>query len=273
MRWLFYLLDWLAIPLYILMAVVIVYQGWQFLQARQQLRASFFQLERDLAGNRQANAITTIIVALQFSILLAGVKLQAVPYLESERDLDELVAQQQAAVGQVVDGDFRTPTLPPANDAGLNLEVGTPLGGVSDTGFVPTPTLTPTPVGTIIANPPTTQGCLDDRANLQVPANGMIVFYPTTVRGTAFTDNFSSAKLEISGPSTNDQYVVVDTIINPIQQMSEFSEFLPSTYEPGRYQFRLTVFDITNTLVASCMVNIYITDPPLTATPTSQAGE
>jgi hypothetical protein len=271
MRWLFYLLDWLALPLYILMAVVIIYQGWQFLRARQQVRASFFQLERDLAGNRQADAVTTIIIALQFCILLAGVKLQAVPYLESERDLDALVAQQQ--VGQVVDGPFETLTVPPVGEGGLDLEVGTPPGGVSDVGFVPTPTLTPTPVGTIIANPPAISGCVDDHANLEIPANGMIVFYPTTVRGTAFTDNFSSAKLEIRGPSTNDQYVVVDTIINPILQMSEFSEFLPSTYEPGRYEFRLTVFDITNTMVASCMVNIYITDPPLTATPTTESGE
>ena len=100
----------------------------------------------------------------------------------------------------------------------------------------------------------------------------MIVFYPTTVRGTAFADNFSSAKLEISGPSTNDQYVVIDTITNQITQLSEFSEFLPSTYEPGRYMFRLTVFDITNALIASCMVNVYITDPPVTATPTPNAG-
>jgi hypothetical protein len=270
MIWFFFMLEWLAIPLYILMAVVIVYQGWRFLQARDELRSTFFQLEQDLARNRQAAAVTVIIIALEISILLVGVQVQAVPYLEKERELDDLVAQQD--IGQVSDGDFRTPTLPPIGDGGLDLEIGTPPGGGNDSGFIPTPTLTPTPVGTIIPNPPAIRGCLDDRANLEIPANGMIIFFPTTVRGTAFTDNFSSAKLEISGPSTNDQYVVVDTITNPIQQMSEFSEFLPATYEAGRYLFRLTVFDITNMLVASCMVNVYITDPPLTLTPTPNSG-
>ena len=264
------MLDWLALPLYILLGVAILYQGWRYLRARAERRATSFLLEQDLARSRQADAVTAIVIALEICVLLLGVQLQAVPYLETERELEENAPQED--VGQLTDGDFRSPTPPPVGEGGLDLEIGTPPGGVSDAGFIPTPTLTPTPVGTIIPNPPAIQGCVDDRANLQIPANGMIVFYPTTVRGSAFTDNFSSAKLEISGPSTNDQYVVVDTIINPVLQMSEFSEFLPSIYEPGRYQFRLTVFDITNTMVASCMVNIYITDPPLTSTPTPNSG-
>ena len=252
------------------MTLVIVYQIYQLMQSRNEMKAAFFELERDLMRRRQAGAVTMIMLAIEFCILLLGIQLQAVPFLEGERTLDEKIQAQQAI--RPTDGIFVTDTRPAVAQVGLDIEVPQDFNVDPDTGFVPTPTLTPTPVGTIVANPPDIEGCIDDRANLEIPANGMRVFNPITVRGTAFADNFSSAKLEIEGPSTNGHYVVVDTITTPILDMSIFSQFLPGTYEPGLYQFRLTVFDITNTLVASCMVNIYISELPETLTPTPRAG-
>src|SRR5690606_34287434 len=136
MRWLFFLLGWLAWPLYVLLGVVIVYQAWRWLKAQDDLRSTFFELERDLARNRRAGAITGILISLEIAVLLVGVQVRAVPYLESERDLDEMVAQQ--SVQDVVDGDFRTPTLAPISDIGLDLEIPPPLDGVSESGFIPT---------------------------------------------------------------------------------------------------------------------------------------
>ena len=149
--------------------------------------------------------------------------------------------------------------------------VGTPLDQESDI-IVLTPTLTPTPVGTIVPNAPPISGCNDDRAFLRVPANGMRVFQPIAIIGTAYTNEFTSAKIELAGPSTNGQFVVVDSINSPVRDISEFSQFQPGPYEPGAYLFRLMVFDLSDQLVASCRVTIYIDEPPFTPVPTATPG-
>ena len=131
-----------------------------------------------------------------------------------------------------------------------------------------TPTLTPTPVGTIIPNAPAIEGCDSDEALLQVPANGMRVFQPIVVIGQAFTDDFSSAKIEISGPQTNNQYSVVGVIDSQVRSLQAFSQFNPTGYIPGEYEFRLVVFDVANEIAAACKVTIYISELPITATPT-----
>jgi len=263
MRAIFYLLDWLAYPLYILMGVIILWHLWRFFQARSEISASYFELERDLARQRQANALTIIVMAFELCVLLLGVQLQAVPYLEAERSLDE----QRSEVAEVPqDVPFMTDTAAPAA-GGLNLNVGTPLGVNADT-IVLTPTLTPTPIGTIIPNAPPIEGCADDRAYLQIPTNGLRVFEPRVIRGTAYADEFSQAKIEISGPSTNGQFVVIHTITQPVRELADFSQFVPSLYEEGEYQFRLMVFNTAANIVAFCRVTIYISLPPQTATPT-----
>jgi hypothetical protein len=264
----FFLIEWLAIPLYIVMAVIILWYIYRYFQAGTEIQATYFELERTLALRRQANSITAIILAVEFCLLVLGIQAQAVPYLETERSLSEIEAQENSVQEDIFQP---THTPQPLTGVGLNLQVGTPLGEDSDV-IVLTPTLTPTPVGTIVAGAPPVQGCIDEKAFLEMPANGMRVFNPITVRGTAFTEEFSKAKLEVAGPSTQGQFYVVDTIINPIRELSEFSQFLPSIYEDGEYKFRLMVFDLADRLVASCQVTIYISAPPRTATPTPSVG-
>jgi hypothetical protein len=263
MRGIFYLLDWLAFPLYILMGVVIVWHLWRFFRARDEISASYFELERELARQRQANALTLIVMALELCILLLGVQLQAVPYLETERSLDE---QRSQVVDVPEDIVFVTDTAVPSG-SGLDLQVGTPLGENPDL-IVLTPTPTPTPIGTIIPNAPPVAGCGDDRAYLEIPTNGLRVFNPIVVRGTAHAEQFSQAKIEISGPSTNNQFVVIATIIQPTTEMTDYGNFVPAVYEEGEYEFRLVVFNTAAEIVAYCVVTIYISLPPETATPT-----
>jgi hypothetical protein len=265
----FFLLQWLSIPLAVLMLAVILWYSYRLLRTRSEIRATYFELERDMARRRQRNAVTAIVLAIEFCILLVGVQVRAVPFLEAERDLGEV----QPVVQAPTDIPFETATPPTVPQGGLDLQEVEPLTDNDDVGFVPTPTLTPTPVGTIVANPPEGEGCLDDRAFLEIPANGMRVFQPIIVRGSAFTDDFTSAKLEISGPSTQGQYVVLDRIVSPVRTISDFNQFVPAGYEEGRYQFRLTVFGIGEQLVATCMVNIFISAPPVTATPTQRPAE
>jgi hypothetical protein len=262
---LFFLIDQIAIGIYAILVAIVLYFLREVLVARSEYRATQFELERDLARYHQINALTFVVLAIQLGIMVLGIQQVVVPYLENE---DEL--QEQVAIGQEVqDGVFATPTPPPQSASGFDIEPVAPLDD-DDTVLLLTPTLTPTPVGTIVPNPPAFEGCTDDRATLLIPANGMRVFQPITIVGTAYTDDFARAKLEISGPSTQNTYAVINDVLQPVPEAREFSQFAPANYESGVYQFRLTVFNIENTLVASCMVNIYLSEPPTTPTPTPQ---
>jgi hypothetical protein len=181
------------------------------------------------------------------------------------------------ALAQVIeqdDGVFRTPTPPPAG----GFEIDTSNVVIGDTGLgersLATPTLTPTPVGTILPNVPAVIGCdRPEQAFLEVPANGMLVFNPITVRGVATIDNFAFYRLEVNVPAVGN-FVVASTNTVPVPLMGELGQFIPAAYEPGEYQFRLSVFDITSTVRASCLVTIYISDPLPSPTPlgTPQPG-
>ena len=270
MRTLFFLLDWIANPLYILLGVVVIWFLYRLLQVRNEISATYFELEREIARRRQANILTVIIIAIEIAILLVGVQVRAVPFLEAERSLDSI---EVAVANATQDVPFFTDTPEPLGASGLDLPAAPSLGENDDI-IVLTPTLTPTPVGTIVPNAPPVQGCNDPRAQLQIPANGQRVFTttPILVRGTAFTDNFSEAKVEISGPGTLGQFIVVGDVNTPIRENTELIQFNAAPYSEGAYQFRLMVFDITTQLVASCQVTVYISDPPVAATPTPSGG-
>ena len=62
-------------------------------------------------------------------------------------------------------------------------------------------------------------------------------------------------------------YLVIERGVRPpVREEGVLGQFNPSLYETGLYQFRLVVFDITNTLIAACTVNIYLEEPLPTAT-------
>ena len=266
MTQIFFFIDQISIGLYLLLAVAILWQSRHLMVARGAYRSTYFELERDLARYNQLNALTIIAVFILFGVAVLGVQQSVVPFLRSVQSLEEQAAQLQESM---TDGVFNTAT-PPALGGGINIEPVPPLGGDGQTVLLLTPTLTPTPVGTIVPNAPAIEGCQDERAQLELPANGMRVFSPIAIIGTAYADSFARVKIEINGPSTGGNWAVIDEQLQPVRNRSPFSQFAPSEYIPGLYRFRTMVFDISDSPVASCMVNIYISDPPVTATPTAQ---
>lgn len=263
------LIDRLAPGLYLLVLAICLWNGWRWLTARAEYRATYFELERDLARLRQVNSLTVMVLALQAGVLVAGIQRSVLPFLQQE---DALRQEQIVRASAVEDGTFVTSTPAASVAGGFDIVPVPPLGGDDNPVIQLTPTLTPTPVGTIIPNPPPMQGCTDPRATLQIPANGMRVFQPIRVVGTAYTDNFASTKIEINGPGTNNTYGVIGETLLPVTKSSDFSQFAPAGYAEGLYQFRLMVFDISGSPVASCMVNIYISAPPITPVPTATPG-
>ncbi len=255
------LIDQVAIGIYFLIAAGILLALRRYVIYGEEYRSSYFELERDLSRYRRTNAVTAIIFLVELIFIVAGVQAIVVPELLLDRQLQALVDG-----ARFEDGDFQTPApAPPAVDLGIDpVALPRSVGAASQIQATPVPT--PTPVGTIIpAEPPV--GCDTAGAQLLIPGNGMRVFQPIPVIGTVFADQFSYASVEINGPSTLGSFQVIDEQHIEVREQAEFGQFVPAPYEAGEYEFRLMVFDITNTLRASCLVHIYISDPLPTLTP------
>ena len=255
------LIDQIAVGIYFLVGAGILFALRRFLLHSEEYRSSYFELERDLARYRRMNAVTVIVLLLELAIIVVGVQLVVVPELLDDRRIEALLAENRAE-----DGVFETPVpAEPADSLGID-PVALPRSVDTSNQLRATPLPTPTPVGTIIpADPPV--GCESPEAQLIIPGNGMRVFQPVPVVGTAFTDQFSYESIEINGPSTRGNFQLIDDQPLEVREAEEFSLFVPAGYESGEYQFRLMVYDITNTLKASCLVHIYISEPLPTLTP------
>ena len=254
-------IDQVAIGIYFLLAAAILLALRRYVIYGEEYRSSYFELERDLSRYRRSNAITLVIFLLQIALIVAGVQIVVVPELQRERELEDIVL-----AARLDDGLFLTPApATPSRNIAID-PVALPRSDNLAGGVLPTPEPTPTAVGTLIPADPVI-GCDQPGAQLQIPGNGMRVFQPIPVVGTVFTDQFAFASIEINGPSTFGNFQVIEDQITEVRERAEFSQFVPAGYEPGEYQFRLMVFDVTQTLKASCQVHIYISDPLPTLTP------
>ena len=254
-------IDQVAIGIYFLLAAAILLALRRYVIYGEEYRSSYFELERDLSRYRRSNAITLVIFLLQIALIVAGVQIVVVPELQRERELEDIVL-----AARLDDGLFLTPApATPSRNIAID-PVALPRSDNVAGGVLPTPEPTPTAVGTLIPADPVI-GCDQPGAQLQIPGNGMRVFQPIPVVGTVFTDQFAFASIEIKGPSTFGNFQVIEDQITEVRERAEFSQFVPAGYEPGEYQFRLMVFDVTQTLRASCQVHIYISDPLPTLTP------
>ena len=263
-----FLLEQWATGLHILLAAAFIYGYWRLAQAQREYRETHFELEREIARFKRANALTAMALIVEAALIVLGIQRVVAPTVRENLDTEQVVAFIQE------DGEFATPAPTPLT-GGFQIDTsGIVLGEVDPANQIfATPTLTPTPVGTIIPNAPAPVGCDSENARLRVPANGMVVFQPITVVGQANTENFAFYKFELNGPSTFGNFAPLPVDgLQPMTEMGELGQFVPSFYEPGTYQFRLIVFDTTNAARASCTVTIYISEPIPTATPLPTAG-
>jgi hypothetical protein len=262
MTGLVFLVEQVALGLYILIAVGVLLTFFSWRRSRRAVRSTNYELEKALARETSGNKLANLVMLLELAAFIAGIQFVVAPQIRASAGVTDV-----AALLQPQDGEFVPPTQGPVGadpiDAS-NVQIGEdPL----ELRVLATPVPTPTPVGTLVDNPPDVIGCDTPNAQLQVPANGMIVFEPTTLRGTAFVDNFSSYKIEINGPDTFGSFAPIDQKTAPVTELGELGQFTPAFYTPGEYRFRLSVFDITNTLRASCDVLIIVSLPIPTATP------
>ena len=257
-----FLIEQAAMGLYMVLGGLIAYVLWQWLKANREYRGTYFELEKDNARYQRGTAFTALVLLIELGLVVVGIQRVVAPTLRAS-----LTNQPARQIALVSDGQFRTP-IPPTFSAAVIDASNVQLGAIDPAQQVqPTPTLTPTPVGTIVSNAPAAM-CDSPDAQLQIPANGMIVFEPITVVGIATTDNFAFYRFELKGESTSGNFATIGVDgTQALAQMGELGQFVPSFYTPGEYQFRVSVFDTTNALRASCTVTIYISAPIPTATP------
>jgi len=265
MSTLVFLIERTAPGWYILLGAGVFWYLRRWSSARYAYKSTYFELEREIARQRVGSAATTAVVFVEFIAIIMGVQFMVAPTVRDDERMTTIDVQPQGAV----DGVFATPTRP-APSGEISQEIidsagQVDLGGEQAVLVFATPTLTPTPVGTILPNAPEPVGCTNDRAFLQIPANGMQVFQPIRVAGTAYTEDFSLFKLEIGRPGG--PFSVLDEEVIPVQELGTLSQFNPAPYPEGEYFFQLMVFDSNAELRESCRVTIYITDPIPTATP------
>jgi hypothetical protein len=257
-----FLIEQTATGLYLIAAVAFIWVLRSWLKARSAFRGTYFELEKDIARYQRGTSFTALVLVIEFALIVAGIQRVVAPTLRA--NMTDRPVRQLAVVS---DGQFRTP-IPPTFSAAVIDPSGVQLGAVDPAQQVqPTPTLTPTPVGTIVANAPPAQ-CASPDAQLQIPANGMIVFEPITVVGVATSDNFAFYRFELKGDSTSGNFATIGVDgTQSVPQLGQLGQFVTSFYTPGEYQFRVSVFDITNALRSSCTVTIYISEPIPTPTP------
>lgn len=260
-----FLVEQVAIGLYIFIGLGAFLALRRYGRAGRSFRATRFELERDIARFQRANALTTFILLLEAGLVVLGTQLVVAPTLR------QTLRFTPETINVVEDLDFSTPTPQPLAAISIddsNVDFG-PIDGSGSLIITPTPTATP--VGTIEPNAPAPIGCDTANATLQIPANGQVVREIIPVIGVANIDNFASFKLEIKSPALGvESFLSMESYIQPAPELRQLSQFNPLLYPEGTYEFRLAVFDITDTMKASCTVTIYLRPPLPTPTPLGQ---
>ena len=250
-----YLLGQVAVGIYLLIAAACALTIWRWWRWQRALRSSRYDLERDLARYRRANALTTLILLLELALVVVGIQLVVSPELREGSAIEQ----------EIVDGLFVTPVPAPPLE---NLPFEGSIAEVDLTPFsvqnqiLVTPVPTPTPVGTILPGAPPPGGCNSPQAMLQIPANGQRISGTLAVFGTAYTEDFNQYILELKGPGTLGNFVVLTRYHNAVRLPGQLGQFVPTQFDAGSYRFRLIVFDIANEIRAACEVTIYIAKEP-----------
>ena len=76
-----YLLGQVAIGIYLLIAAACALMLWRWWRSQRALRSSRYDLERDLARYRRANALTILILLLELALVVVGIQLVVLPKL------------------------------------------------------------------------------------------------------------------------------------------------------------------------------------------------
>lgn len=255
MNSLLFFIETISTGLYILFGAGVLWMLYRLLRARRDLSLSQFKLEREQALVRRASAITLGGLMLEMLLSVWAISTFVAPTVRDLRLSD--ANQPGAGLDQFV-------TSTPAANAPLSLNATPQEGEAGDTIFA-TPAPTMTLVGTIMPDAGDPVGCPEDSAYMHIPANGQLIFEATTVIGTASISNFAFYRFEIKPDEAGAEFMILGDYDQPVED-GPLGDIIPLNFTPGRYRFRLNVFDNTQWLRATCEVTIFIGEPEPTPT-------
>ena len=254
-----FLVEQLAPGLFILLGLGLLLSARRLLRARRSLRATHFELEQELARRARGDAWTSLLLLMELLLLVLGLLLVVAPTIREFSDFTP---------GQIVtDGQFNTPVPRFSSDAqidasGVNLTPDDPALRV-----LATPTLTPTPVGTIVPNAPPASGCTEAGATLAGPGQRHARLRADLRHRDGLHGRLRLLPLRDPRAIHRRQLRAAGRSHPASAAARELGQFVPAFYMPGVYEFRLSVFDIFNAPGPGCTVNIYLSEPIPTPTP------
>jgi len=264
-----FFIEQIAPGLYVFCAAGLVWAMWRYYRARQALAGAQFELEKELERYRASSALTAVFALVEIGLFITAIAYAVAPTLRAQPISVAISAPEVEETPLVTGVPGGLANIPGPGTPGSVLMESVPIPGLEDQlnlGPLATPTLTPTPVGTIVTDVPPSIGCDTPDARLTIPANGMVVFEATNVIGSANTTDFAFYRFELKGPSTNNAWAKLSEYTVPVTD-GELGQIVPALLTPGEHLFRLNVFDIHNAVRASCTITIIISPPIPTATP------
>jgi hypothetical protein len=252
--------------IYILCGLGLLWYLTELIRSRGLLKRAMFGLEKERGRRMMSRSLALI--------LLFGLIIAAVTYVNLR-------------VGPTLPADLLKPPTPTPNIFATPLSSPTPAGGPATPTLVLAPTVTlpapgqidgngapiapgePSPTGsagadevTATAAPERPSEICSPNVNISAPPNGATISGSATFFGTATDDDFGYLDLEANGPQTNGAWdsLPVNNATAPIFD-NIIGSVNVSTWVPGLYQFRLSVFDSAASLAGQCEIQLSVVSP------------
>jgi len=220
--------EFAEIPIYVILSILAVWFIRKFTLAWNELRATYFGMEREAAQGRLNQAATMLVLIIVLAVVeftLVSIVVPSMPgaFPRPTATLDLLA----------------TPTTTLAASASIG-EEGAP---------------TPTP-----SELPAAEGCAPGQINLTGPLNGDLLTGTITLYGTANVPNFGFYTYEIARPG--------ETVWLPIQvgRQPVVNDVLgvwdTATLTAGDYMLRLVVTDNAGNALTPCAIQVRVSAAP-----------
>lgn len=214
------------IPIYLLLAIGVVFSCRSLLRARHELRESIYGLERETAHRHTSQAVTALILLVLLALTEIAMKLFLVPNLPASASL-------------------ATPTMNAltTQTGTISQDLATPIGAQTLT-LLPTAHVT---------------GCTANQIMISSPKPGELIQGKVSIIGTADIPNFGFFKYEFA-PINTDHWITIQAN-RKIKDATELGSWDTSEVPPGDYDLRLVVIDNQGQEFPPCVVPLRIAAP------------
>jgi len=214
------------IPIYLLLAIGVIFASRSLIRARQEMRESIYGLERETAHRHTCQAVTALVLLVLLVLTEIAMKIFMVPNLPAFSSL-------------------ATPTMNAlmAQTNTISLESADSVGAQ---------TLTQLPTAH-------KSGCTTNQIMISSPKPGEIIKGNVSIIGTADIPNFGFFKYEFA-PIRTDHWITIQAN-REIKNDTELGPWDTSEVPPGDYDLRLVVVDNQGQELPPCVVPLRVTAP------------